>query len=436
MTSAERLAPAQRAALEALLAVEPLRSVLACLSGQGEEARIVGGAVRNTLIGLALTDVDIATTALPQETIRRAKAAGFKPVPTGVAHGTVTVVARDQPFEVTTLREDVATDGRRATVRFGRDFTHDAERRDFTINALMLSADGILHDPVGGLPDLARGQVRFIGDARARITEDVLRILRFFRFHAAFGAGEADAIGLAACIEGRDGLAGLSRERIRSELMKTLMAKGAVAALALMSDTGLWQRVTGGIAMPHRLEAMLRVMPEAGAAERLAAACVLTQADAERLRVALKLSNAEHEVVRRAALALEAVHGAAMPDARTARQLAYRLGHAPFMLAMAWACPGLEPGPFTSLAKDVMTPAFPFSGRDAVMAGMPAGPGVGQVLARAEALWIEADFPLSGQARDDVLTKALQGHLTVGGIEDRIESTLPPVFSPKIVPRS
>src|SRR6516165_2630111 len=166
--------------------------VLKLLNGDGEEARVVGGAVRNALLGLPTGDIDIATTALPEQVIRRAKAAGIKSVPTGIEHGTVTLVVDAQPFEVTTLREDTETFGRKAKVAFGRDWIGDAHRRDFTINALSVAADGIVHDYTGGLADIAARRVRFIGEPGQRIEEDYLRILRFFRFHAAFGTGELD----------------------------------------------------------------------------------------------------------------------------------------------------------------------------------------------------------------------------------------------------
>ena len=167
------------------LRAPPLSDVLRVLDRAGEEARVVGGAVRNALLGEPLGDIDIATTALPDEVIRRAEAAGFKAVPTGIEHGTVTVVAAGRPFEVTTLREDVETFGRHAKVAFGRDWKRDAERRDFTLNALSAARDGTIHDYVGGLADIAVRRVRFIGDPASRIAEDYLRILRFFRFHAA-----------------------------------------------------------------------------------------------------------------------------------------------------------------------------------------------------------------------------------------------------------
>src|SRR4051812_47651281 len=185
---------------------KPLADLLSVLDRDGEEARVVGGAVRNALLGLPHGDVDIATTAPPAEVTRRAEAAGFKGVPTGFDHGTVTVVIGGRPFEVTTLREDVETFGRRATVKFGRDWKRDAERRDFTMNGLSLSADGDVHDFVGGVEDLKARRVRFIGDAATRIAEDYLRILRFFRFHAYYGEGPLDAEGLHAAIVARGGL--------------------------------------------------------------------------------------------------------------------------------------------------------------------------------------------------------------------------------------
>src|SRR5947209_18915560 len=221
------------------LTEKPLAQLLAVLDRDGEQARVVGGALRNTLLGLPHGDIDVATTALPQEVTRRAEAAGFKAVPTGFDHGTVTVVIEGRPFEVTTLREDVETFGRHATVKFGRDWKRDAERRDFTMNGLSLSPDGTVHDHVGGLADLRARRVRFIGDAATRIGEDYLRILRFFRFHAYYGEGHPDADGLHAAIVARAGLEQLSRERVRMELMKLMLAPHAVPALAVMAECGL-----------------------------------------------------------------------------------------------------------------------------------------------------------------------------------------------------
>src|SRR5262245_2451278 len=229
------------------LRAPPLADLLAVLNRDGEEARVVGGAVRNALFGLPHGDIDVATTALPQEVMRRAAAAGFKCVPTGVEHGTVTIVIASQPFEVTTLREDVETFGRHATVKFGRDWKRDAERRDFTMNALTVSADGTVHAYVGGRAYITARRVRFIGDAAMRIAEDYLRILRFFRFHAYYGEGHPDAAGLHAAIVARAGLERLSRERVRMELLKLMVAPRAVAALVVMAEAGLIGPVLGGV---------------------------------------------------------------------------------------------------------------------------------------------------------------------------------------------
>src|SRR6202166_3778129 len=226
----------------------PAARVLGLLNGDGAEARVVGGAVRNALLGAPVSEIDIATTALPDEVVRRAKAAGIKTVPTGIDHGTVTLVVDSQPFEVTTLREDTETFGRKAKVAFGRDWVRDAERRDFTINGLSVDAAGVVHDHVGGLNDILAKRVRFIGDPDRRIAEDYLRILRFFRIDAAFGAGEPDREGYLACVRGRAGLASLSAERMRMEMLKLMVAEGAAVAITAMADGGLLLPILGGVA--------------------------------------------------------------------------------------------------------------------------------------------------------------------------------------------
>jgi poly(A) polymerase len=209
------------------LSAGALAHVLAVLDHAGEEARVVGGAVRNAMFGETPGEIDIATTAVPDTVIERARAAGFKAVPTGIDHGTVTVIADGTPFEVTTLRSDIETYGRKAKVAFGRDWKVDAERRDFTMNALSVNRAGEIFDYVGGLADIDARRVRFIGEPEKRIAEDYLRILRFFRFHAIYGAGPPDPDGLKACIAAREGLGHLSRERIRMEMMKLLRAAHA-----------------------------------------------------------------------------------------------------------------------------------------------------------------------------------------------------------------
>ena len=266
----------------------PAARVLALLNGDGEEARVVGGAVRNALLKIPIGDIDIATTALPDEVIRRAKAAGIKSVPTGIEHGTVTLVVEAQPFEVTTLREDTETFGRKAKVAFGRDWVRDAERRDFTINGLSVDADGVVHDHVGGLADIAARRVRFIGDADQRIAEDYLRILRFFRMHAAYGAGEPDRAGYLACIGGRAGLASLSAERVRMEMLKLLVAEGASGAVTAMADGGLLLPIFGGVTYTGPFAAMIAAERALGlapnAVRRLGALAVAVTEDAKRCR--------------------------------------------------------------------------------------------------------------------------------------------------------
>ena len=277
----------------------PLVALLGVLDRDGEEARAVGGAVRNALMGLPVAEIDVATTAVPEEVVRRVRAAGFKPVPTGIEHGTITVVIDKAPFEVTTLRQDVETYGRHAKVAFGRDWKTDAERRDFTINALSAARDGTVYDYVGGLDDLKARRVRFIGDANRRIEEDYLRILRFFRFHAAYASGHPDAEGLAACIAGRDGLEQLSRERVRMEMLKLLAAPRATPTLAAMAECGLLLRVLGGVPYLAAFENMAKVEAAIGSApdavQRLGALGVMVAEDAARLWQKLRLTNAEHE---------------------------------------------------------------------------------------------------------------------------------------------
>src|ERR1700733_1614400 len=277
----------------------PAARVLELLNGNGEEARVVGGAVRNSLLKIPIDDIDIATTAVPTEVIRRAKAAGVKSVPTGIDHGTVTLIVDTQPFEVTTLREDIETFGRKARVAFGRDWARDAQRRDFTVNGLSVDARGVVHDYVGGLGDIAARRVRFIGDPSQRIAEDYLRILRFFRFHACYGEGAPDAAGLHACIAARAGLETLSRERVRMELLKLLLAPHATPGLAVMAEAGLLGAVLGGVPLLPSFENVVKAEAASGiapdAVRRLGALGLLVKEDAERLNDRLRLSNAEAE---------------------------------------------------------------------------------------------------------------------------------------------
>ena len=387
----------------------PLPRLLDVLDRDGEEARVVGGAVRNALLGEPVGDIDVATTAVPPEVVRRAEAAGFKPVPTGIEHGTVTVVVDGTPFEVTTLREDIETFGRHARVAFGRDWQHDAERRDFTMNALYAARDGTVHDHVGGLDDLKGRRVRFIGDPAQRIAEDYLRILRFFRFHAAYGdGGHPDAAGLSACIVGRAGLETLSRERVRTEMLKLLVATHAVPALVSMSEAGLLVVVLGGVpllasfANMGKLERELALTPDP--VRRLGALGVSTAEDAERLRERLRLANAEYE--RLASMADGWWHLSAATGMHDARVLIYRLGPEKFLdrALLAWSRAWNE-GVADERWHDLVllperwpAPTFPLKAADFIARGVAKGPALGAALRAAEEAWIALDFPMDTAA--------------------------------------
>lgn len=264
------------------------QDVCRMLEAAGHRALLVGGCVRNALMGVAVNDIDISTDARPDAVVALAEAAGMKPVPTGIEHGTVTVVCRGVPFEITTFRKDVETDGRRAVVAFADDVESDARRRDFTVNALYATRKGEVIDPLGGLPDIAARRIRFIDDAETRIREDYLRILRFFRFHAAYGdpAGGLDPDGLAACAALAEGIDGLSKERIGTEMGKLLAARDPAPSVAAMRQAGVLAHVLPGsddraLALLVHLEEMHGLDPDA--MRRLAALGGDNPADALRL---------------------------------------------------------------------------------------------------------------------------------------------------------
>jgi tRNA nucleotidyltransferase/poly(A) polymerase len=384
----------------------PTARVLEVLNANGEEARVVGGAVRNALLGIPIGDIDLATTAPPAEVIRRAKAAGIKAVPTGIDHGTVTLVLDGQPFEVTTLREDTETFGRKAKVAFGRDWVVDAQRRDFTINGLSVDAAGVVHDHVGGLDDITARRVRFIGDPDQRISEDYLRILRFFRIHAAFGAGDPDRAGYVACIRARAGLANLSAERLRMEMMKLMVAEGAAGAVLAMADGGLLQSILGGVAYigPFATmisaERLLGLKPDA--IRRLGALAVAVTEDARRVSQRLRLSNAESRALDSMGHRWWRLAGM---DEATARRRLYRLGEDRYRdrLMLAWARAGgaVDSARWRQLAtlpECWHAPKFPLKAADFLARGIAEGPALGQALARAEDAWLAADFPLDEPA--------------------------------------
>jgi poly(A) polymerase len=389
--------------------------VLNLLNGDGEEARVVGGAVRNALLNIPIGDVDIATTAVPEEVIRRARAAGIKSVPTGVEHGTVTLVIDSHPFEVTTLREDTETFGRKAKVAFGRDWERDAERRDFTINGLSVDAAGRVHDYVGGLDDIAARRVRFIGDPNQRISEDYLRILRFFRIHAAYGAGEPDRPGYLACINARAGLVTLSAERVRLEMLKLMVADGAAVSVAAMAEGGLLLPVFGGVAYPGPFSAMISIERALGLApdpvRRLGALAVAVTEDAKRLSTRLRLTNAETKALDSMGHRWWRLGGM---NEDTARRRLYRLGEDRYRdrLLLAWARSGDDSSSaswrqLATLPDRWVAPKFPLKASDFIARGIAQGPLLGQVLGLAEDAWLAANFPLDESALKAIADQAV-----------------------------
>lgn len=383
------------------LTTRVVQSIFATIGRDGDEIRIVGGAVRNALLGVAVVDVDFATTAMPDVVAARAEAAGFKVVPTGVEHGTLTLVADGRGYEVTTLREDIETDGRRAIVRFGRDWLADARRRDFTVNALSVDRDGTVHDPLGGHDDVVAGRIRFIGEPERRIAEDRLRILRFFRFHAQYGRGALDSEGLSAAIRGRDGLRDLSAERIGQEMRRLALADRAAATVSDMQDAGILPIVLGGIgyvAPIRRLQALEKALGlPASIPVRLAALGCRIEEDAFRLAERLRLSNSERDRMVAATGAIDAF--LRRPDAKAARRALYRLGAETFRdgvaLGFAWRTDAVD-DPYwrdlVTLPERWPPPSFPLGGRDVIGGTSVRGREVGTLLKAIEAWWIDNDF--------------------------------------------
>lgn len=378
------------------------QAVLRAIEAGGYPARAVGGVVRNALLGAPVADVDVATPAPPEEVIRLAESAGLKAIPTGLKHGTVTIIVDHTPFEVTTLRKDVETFGRHARVVFTQDWAADARRRDFTINALYCDADGRVYDPLNGYPDILARRVRFIGDAAERIREDYLRILRFFRLTAVYGAGPPDPDGLAAAVRERAGLARLSSERIRQELVQLLAASRAPELIEVMRDYGLLTMVLPVAPRPgllHRLAAIeqsLALQPDVML--RLAVLGVEVVEDAIKLRDHLRLSNAEFDTLVLAANApREGVHP--QSSEQEAKVSLYRKGPSDMrkQLLINWARSGISPDHPNARVLYAFPdrwdpPRFPVSGADVLEAGVPSGPRVGDILDELERRWIEADF--------------------------------------------
>ncbi|MDO1582304.1 CCA tRNA nucleotidyltransferase [Rhizobium oryzicola] len=395
---------------------EGVQRVFSLLNADGGEGRVVGGAVRNALMGLAISDVDFATTVLPDDVMTRAQAEGIKAVPTGIDHGTVTLVINGRGLEVTTLRRDVATDGRHAKVEFGTDWQTDADRRDFTMNALYATADGRVIDLVNGLADIETKTIRFIGDAATRIAEDYLRVLRFFRFFAYYGSGRPDADGLRAVARARDHLDGLSAERVWAELKKLFSATDPARALLWMRQSGVLTAVLPetekwGIDAIHGLVAAEHSLGWApNPLLRLAAIVPPDEVRLADLAKRLRLSNADAAVLKAWAQAPAA--NADLAETALDRQL-YKSGATGpvmrLMLALASARVAAEASDdemrkaaklsmLLKRAEKFKKPSFPLSGADLIAEGVQAGPEMGRLLSELEALWVERNFTLDRNA--------------------------------------
>jgi poly(A) polymerase len=370
------------------------RAVFAALG----EARFVGGAVRNTLLGKLVSDVDIATPLTPDEVMARLQAAGIRSVPTGIEHGTITAISSGLPFEVTTLRRDVSTDGRRAVVAFTTDWKEDASRRDFTLNALYATQDGEIFDYFDGIADLKAGRVRFIGDAGERIREDYLRILRLFRFHAWYGKGELDTEALRASAAEKAGLAKLSGERVQKEMLKLLGSDNPVPVLRAMAASGILSEILPGALDISRLENLVTIDTnnffEPDPLLRLAA---LLDGGAKAVADRFKLSNADRDRLEDVVGGREKI--VSYLSIREVRKTLYRLGAQRFRdrVFLRWAEDN-NPATFIqwrallAMADAWERPKFPLDGGNVMAAGVPEGPLIGRILAEVEEWWIDADF--------------------------------------------
>ena len=380
------------------------------------EARFVGGAVRNALVGASVSDIDIAVPMPPSEVVLRLVAHDIKVVETGMDHGTVTAIVGRHAFEITSLRRDVETDGRHARVVFTDDWAEDASRRDFTINAMYASTDGEIFDYATGVEDLIAGRVRFVGDPRTRIAEDYLRVLRLFRFHAWYGKGDIDPDGLRAAAEARAMLKTLSAERVAKELLRLLEAVNPALVLRMMAATGILSELLPGALQLSRLERMVEIdadeLPPRDAVRRLAA-LLPDAATARAAADALKLSNA---IRARLEQALDGDAIAAPLAARSARILLYRLGPARFRdkLWLAWAdAPrrgnAIQWRMLLDMADNYQRPRFPLTGLDVMQTGVPEGPEVGRVLGKLEDWWVDGDFAADEGVLREKLTSILNG---------------------------
>jgi len=377
------------------------QKVMAALGGEAGEVRFVGGCVRNALLGEDEADVDLATVHAPDKVISLLEAADIKAVPTGIEHGTVTAVADGTPFEVTTLRRDVTTDGRHAEVAFTDDWQADARRRDFTVNALYADVQGQVFDFVSGLDDLRARRVRFIGNADDRIKEDYLRILRFFRMHAWYGKGGLDADGLAAASALKAGLQRLSVERVRDEMIKLFSASDPVPTLRVMAASGILADVLPEQTDIERFERVVEIESSqlffADGLRRFGALMQLDEPGMAALAARWKMSHADTE--RLCAMTDQVTKIVCYLSIREVRRLLYKLDVDVFkdLVVLRWAADpkasnGVQWRALLAMADSWERPTFPLSGREVMAAGVPEGPEVGRVMDEVEEWWIDSDF--------------------------------------------
>jgi poly(A) polymerase len=383
------------------------RAVMDALTADGGEARFVGGAVRNALLGEPVTDIDVATPLTPEEVTKRLARAGLQVVPTGIEHGTVTAVVMGKPFEVTTLRRDVTTDGRHAVVAFTTDWAEDAARRDFTINAIYASRNGVLFDPTGGGDDLKAGRVRFVGEPAKRIHEDYLRILRLFRFHAWYGKGSVDKAALTAAKAEKAGLKRLSGERVQKEILRLLSARDPMPALQAAEKAGILSEILPQCSSLDRLEWLIAADHANSFAPdpllRLAALLPPDKIAALTVAEYLKLSNADRDRLIAAMQTSDEIEPSM--SAHQARVLLYRHGAQWFndAVRLHWAADshpahGSQWRALLALADGWKRPHFPLDGRDVMAAGVEEGPRVGHILADIEEWWLARDFSAGREA--------------------------------------
>ncbi|CAA6605534.1 tRNA nucleotidyltransferase/poly(A) polymerase [Rhodospirillaceae bacterium LM-1] len=408
------------------------KTVMAAITSTGVEARFVGGCVRDALLKRPVKDIDIATPLEPNDVIRLLEANGIHAIPTGIAHGTITAVIGKDHFEITTLRHDVENFGRHARVAFTDDWRADALRRDFTINALSMTTDGRIYDPVNGLADLGRGRVRFVGDPKQRIQEDVLRLLRYFRFYAYYGHPPAQVPSLAACRASAHLLPNLSGERIRGEMMRLLMAPDPAGVLTLMQAEKVLPHILPEAKHFGRLRQLawledrgLRLEGiERDPTRRLAC---LVECDAKgALEIAdrFKLSNRDRNRLAAICRHSQQAPSLAMSDGER-RHLLYRMGKQTYLdrALIAWSserdidprAPSAASGPWTELlghALDWTVPEFPLKGRDALALGVPHGPRIGELLGHVQEWWEEGGFRADHAACLDRLRAALESKMS------------------------